>query len=90
MAAREVAHLRLPIGVVGRELVQEDDRRPASRLFEMQTDVILGDGIGHFGFFSIFLFSRNFIARPVGKIAVNARGRNAAESIHFRHRMIAE
>ena len=49
MAAREVAHLRLPIGVVGRELVQEDDRRSAARLFEIETDIILGDGIGHFG-----------------------------------------
>ena len=33
VAAGEVAHLRLPIGVVGRELVQEDDRRSASCLF---------------------------------------------------------
>ena len=39
VAAREVAHLRLPVGVVGRELVQEDDRRPASRLFIVQTNV---------------------------------------------------
>jgi hypothetical protein len=76
--------------VVGRELVQEDDRRPASRLFIVQTNAILGDGIGHFGFFSIFLFSRNILARPGSKIAVNSRGRNTAKSIHFRHRMIAE
>ncbi len=50
MAAREVAHLRLPIGVVGRKLVQEDDRRSAPGLFEIEADIILGDGIGHFGF----------------------------------------
>jgi hypothetical protein len=76
--------------VVGREFVQEDDRRPASRLFIVQTNVILGDGMGHFGFFSIFLLSRNFLAWPTGKIAVNSRGCNAAESVHFRHRKIAE
>jgi hypothetical protein len=46
--------------------------------------------MGHFGFFSIFLLSRNFLARPASKIAVNSRGCNAAESVHFRHRMIAE
>src|SRR5438094_7735781 len=74
MAAREVAHLRLPVGVVGRELVQEDDRRPASRLFIVKANAILGDGIGHFGFLSIFLFSRNFLAWPVSKIAINSRG----------------
>jgi hypothetical protein len=76
--------------VVGRELVQEDDRRPASRLFIVQTNAILGDGMGHFGFLSIFLFSRNLTARRTGKIAVNSRGRNAAELVHFRHRIIAE
>ena len=47
VAAREVAHLRFPIGVVGRELMQEDDRGSASRLFVVKPDVILGDGIGH-------------------------------------------
>ena len=50
MAAREVAHLRFPVGVVGRELVQEDDRGSAPGLFEIEADIILGDGIGHFGF----------------------------------------
>jgi hypothetical protein len=76
--------------VVGRELVQEDDRRSASRLFIVKTNAIFGDGIGHFGFLSIFLFFRNFIARAAPKIAINSRGRNAAESFHFRHQMIAE
>jgi hypothetical protein len=76
--------------VVGRELVQEDDRRPASRLFIVQTNAILGDGMGHFGFLSIFLFLRNFLALPAGKIAVNSRGCNTAKSVHFRHRMIVE
>jgi hypothetical protein len=53
-------------------------------------DVILGDGIGHFRFLSIFLFSRNFLAEPDGKIAVNSRGGNAAVPLHFRHRIIGE
>jgi hypothetical protein len=48
------------------------------------------NGMGHFGFFSIFLFSRNLTARPADKIAVNSRGCNAAEPVHFRHRIIAE
>ena len=47
MAAREVTHLRLPVGVVGRELVQEDDRRAAASLFVVEADVIRGDGVGH-------------------------------------------
>jgi hypothetical protein len=76
--------------VVGRELVQEDDRRPASCLFIVKTSAFLGDGVGHFGFLSIFLFSRNFLAQPADKIAVNSRGGNAAVWLHFRHRMIAE
>jgi len=46
--------------------------------------------MGHFGFLSIFLFSRNFLARPGNKIAVNSRGRNTAVWLHFRHRIIAE
>ena len=50
MAAREVAHLRFPIGVVSRKLVQEDDRRSAACLLEIEAKLILGDGIGHFGF----------------------------------------
>ena len=54
VAAREVAHLRLPIGVVGRELVQEDDRRSAARFFEIEADIIFGDGMGHLaGSFSL-------------------------------------
>jgi hypothetical protein len=44
----------------------------------------------HFGFLSISLFSRNFLAQPADKIAVNSRGGNAAVWLHFRHRMIAE
>ncbi len=60
VAAREVTHLRLPIGVVGREFMQEDDRRSQARLFEMQTDMILGHGIGHLR----FLFSCFGVSRP--------------------------
>jgi hypothetical protein len=39
--------------------------------------------MGHFGFFSIFLFSRNLTARPADKIAINSRGCNAAGPVHF-------
>jgi hypothetical protein len=67
--------------VVGRELVQEDDRRSTAGLFEIEADIILRDGIGHFG----FLFSsRN------SKIAVNAHGCNAAGAIFFGHGICAE
>ena len=74
MAAREVAHLRLPIGVVGREFVQEEDRRSAARLLEIQADIVGRDGVGHLRF---LLVSR------ASKIAVNARDCNAAELISF-------
>jgi hypothetical protein len=84
VAAREVTHLRLPIGVVGREFMQEDDRRSHARLFEMQADIILGDGMGHTRSSFCLAFLRGT------KIAVNARGRNAAGWILFRHEMIAE
>jgi hypothetical protein len=46
--------------------------------------------MGHFGFLSIFLFSRNILARLASKIAINSRGCNAAALLHFRHRIIAE
>ena len=50
MAAREVAHLRLPIGVVGREFVHEKDRRSAAHLFIIKADIVACDGMRHFGF----------------------------------------
>ena len=71
VAAREVTHLRLPIGVVGGEFVQEDDRRPAAGLLEIEPDIVAGDGIGHL----LFLLTGR-----ASKIAVNARGCNAAGS----------
>jgi hypothetical protein len=46
MPAREVAHLRLPIGVVGREFVQEDDRRSVAGFLEIQPDIVVSDGVG--------------------------------------------
>jgi hypothetical protein len=46
--------------------------------------------MGHFEFLSIFLFLRNFLARPGVKIAVNSRDRNKAVGLHFRHGIIAE
>jgi hypothetical protein len=60
--------------VVGRELVQEDDRCSAAGLFEIEADFVVGDGIGHL----LFL-----LRGPVSKIAVNAHGCNEAESILF-------
>src|ERR1700687_794053 len=47
VSAREVTHLRLPIGVVGREFVQENDRRSLAYFLEIETDIVAGDGIGH-------------------------------------------
>ncbi len=61
MPAREVAHLRLPIGVVGREFVQEDDRRSLARLLEIEADVIAGYGIGHLQFLLTFLVLTRFL-----------------------------
>ena len=84
VAAREIAHLRLPIGVVGREFVQEEDRRSAPRLLEIEANIILGGGIGHFDFLSLL------DAFPAPKIAVNACGRNAAGRALFRHEISAE
>jgi hypothetical protein len=46
--------------------------------------------MGHFRFLSIFLFLRNIITSSAPNIAINFRGRNAAEAFRFRHRMIAE
>jgi hypothetical protein len=84
MSAREIQHLRLPVGVVGCKFMHEDDGRPASRLLEIQADIVAGGGIGHLTF--LFLPSLG----PTLKIAVNARGCNKAESDLFRHEMIVE
>jgi hypothetical protein len=56
VAAREIAHLRLPIGVVGREFMQEEDRRSATRLFEIEADIVVCDDMGHLRFLLLFLF----------------------------------
>ncbi len=65
----EVAHLRLPVGVVGRELVQEDDRRAASRLFSSADERYPWRRHGAFRIPLHFLvFARNFIARPGDKL----------------------
>ena len=50
VTAREVAHLRFPIGVVGREFVHEENRRSAADLFEIEADIVARDGMRHFGF----------------------------------------
>jgi hypothetical protein len=36
--------------MVGRKFVQEDDRRSLACLLEIETDIVAGDGIGHFDF----------------------------------------
>jgi hypothetical protein len=54
--------------VVGREFVQEDDRRSLTDFFEIKTNVIARCGVWHLKF-------------PCGsapKIAINARGCNEA------------
>jgi hypothetical protein len=63
MPAREVAHLRFPIGVVGRIFVQEDNGRSAAGLFEIEADFVLRDGVGHLKFlWSAMTFLRIVIA----------------------------
>src|SRR5260370_8685465 len=67
--------------MVGREFVQEDDRRSLACLLEIETDTIVGDGIGHL----IFLF----LGRPRNSqlMLAAAMRRNR---FPFRHEMIAE
>src|SRR5580704_19325633 len=81
VAAREVSHLRLPIGVVGREFVQEDDRRSLARLLEIETDIVARCGVRHLSF---------LLAGRLPKIAVNARGCNEAGTGFPRQGIIAE
>src|SRR2546422_7180789 len=47
VSAREVAHLRLPIGMVGREFVQEDDGCSLAYFLEIEPDIVGRDGVGH-------------------------------------------
>jgi hypothetical protein len=63
MPAREVAHLRFPIGVVGRIFVQENDGRSASRLLEIEADLVVRDGVGHSRFPSLLFVLARFLAR---------------------------
>src|SRR5258707_11901615 len=63
VAAREVTHLRLPIGVVGGEFVQEDDGCSAPRLLEIEPDIVARYGVGHLTFLLSFLFGRVFFTR---------------------------
>jgi hypothetical protein len=77
--------------VVGRELVQENDRRPATGLFEIETNMVARYGMGQWLFLFVFLLDAFSSGGPAAsKIAVNARGRNEAGSFLFRHGMIAE
>ena len=75
VAAREIAHLRLPIGVVGREFVQENDRRSAAGFLEIEPDIVAGDGIGHWRFLlvdvSVGVDRHLRRAEDAAKIAVN-------------------
>src|SRR5713101_1740166 len=81
MPAREIPHLRLPVGVVGRKFMQEDDGSPAPGFLEIEADVVACDGIGHFKFLLI---------GPALKIAVNTFGCNEAKSVPFRREMTVE
>ena len=69
VAAREVTHLRLPIGVVGREFMQKENRRAAACFLIIEPDIVACDGIGHWRV-PLFLSKSS--------IAVNAGGSNAA------------
>jgi hypothetical protein len=55
--------------------MQENNRGSASRLLEMQADIIFRNGMGHWHFLSL--------AGP--RFAVNSRGGNAAASIVSGH-----
>src|SRR4030088_3547697 len=48
--AREVTHLRLPIGMVGRELVQEDNGCSTPGLFEIEAHIVGRYGVGYLMF----------------------------------------
>src|ERR1700676_5450951 len=97
MPAREVAHLRFPIGVIGRVFVQKDDGGSASGFLEIKTDVVARHGVGHSIYLPLF-FALVFclgglslatldhegtclIAALRPKIAVNARGCNEAKLV---------
>src|SRR5260370_15416472 len=67
--------------MVGREFVQEDDRRSRACLLEIETDTIVGDGIGHL----IFLF----LGRPRNSQLMLAAAMRRNRFL-FRHEMIAE
>jgi hypothetical protein len=61
VAAREVTHLRFPIGVVGREFVQENNGRSAAGFLEIKADIVAADGVGHLLFPSfVFVLTRFF------------------------------
>src|SRR5438045_9598856 len=45
--AGEVAHLRFPIGMSGRELMQEDNRRPLAGLLEIEAHIVAAWCVGH-------------------------------------------
>ena len=50
MAPREIAQLRLPIAVVGGELVQEDERRAIADLFKIEANAVFRSRLGHLQF----------------------------------------
>src|SRR6185369_14312879 len=52
--AREITHLRFPIGVVGREFVQEDNGCSLACLLEIKADIVGRYGVGHL----LFLLTR--------------------------------
>jgi hypothetical protein len=78
--AREVTYLRFPIGVVGRELVQKDDRCSAACLLEIEADIVARYGVGHLMFLLVSRFQKKQLM-----LAAAMR-----QDTSFRHEMIEE
>ena len=77
MTPGKMSHLRFPAAVITGEFMQEENRRSAPRLLEIEANIILGGGIGHFDF--LFLLD----AFPAPKIAVNAAAAMRQEGPFF-------
>ena len=76
IAAREVAHLRLPAAMVAGELVHEDHRLAAPGLLEVQLDPVVGLGESHVAPLSRFPLGAQVSRRTesmVGRLALHLR-----------------
>jgi hypothetical protein len=61
MPAREVAHLRFPIGVIGRVFVQKDDGGSASGFLEIEAEIVARHGVRHSIFLPLFFVLAGFL-----------------------------